>query len=234
MIFHETRGAEEWETFYEERTEGDYPQWPNESMLKIVFGGYLERKVELDKASRVLDIGCGFGNNLLPFLDRGYECYGVEITSAIAERTQTLLQKRGFRTVIKPGHNRELPFPDDFIDLAISINALHYEKDETHIQEALAEYRRVLKPGGAALIITVGPEHEIYRQAEVVGCHQFEIRDYDFRDGERYFYFSNSKYLDSCLRRYFVDIELGRVTENLMTVSLDFLIAVCRKDDRSS
>ena len=61
-----------------------------------------------------------------------------------------------------------------------------------------------------------------------MGSHQFQIQDYDFRDGEQYFYFSDLKYLEYYLKQFFADIELGQVTEKLMTFDLDFLIAVCR------
>jgi len=217
-----------WEHFYLEKGKADYPKWPNEVMVKILFGNYLRRKIKVDSQTTVLDIGCGFGNNLLPFLNIGCPCFGVELTDAMAEKSQRILQAQGYSATIKVGRNRQLPFPDDFFDLCLSVNTLHYEKNEEDIKAGLSEYCRVLKPEGAVYLSTVGAEHDIYKKAEIVGAHQFEIQNYDFRNGERYFYFSNLKYLKHYLTQSFTDIELGQVTERLMTQNLDFLIAVCR------
>ena len=223
------RADRNWERFHLEKGKINYPEWPNEVMVKVLFGDYLKRKVALNSESKVLDIGCGFGNNLLPFLKMGCACYGVEVTKAMARTSQDLLRNRGYGATIEVGRNTHLPFPDEHFDLCISINALHYEKNEKDIKAGLAEYCRVLKGKGALFLTTVGPVHGIYEKAEIVGPHQFRIQNFDFRDGEQYFYFSNLKYFNHYLSQFFEDIELGRVTERLMTENLDFLIAVCRE-----
>jgi SAM-dependent methyltransferase len=215
-----------WQEFYNEERE-NYPQWPNESMVKVLFGNYLKNSVKF-RGGKVIDVGCGYGNNLLPFAREKCACYGVEVTGEIAKKTQSILNSFGIDAAIKEGINSSIPFKADFFDLCISLNALHYEKNEEQIMNALKEYCRVLKPDGALYLSTVGPGHDIYKKAKVMGSHQFQIQDYDFRDGEQYFYFSDLKYLEYYLKQFFADIELGQVTEKLMTFDLDFLIAVCR------
>jgi ubiquinone/menaquinone biosynthesis C-methylase UbiE len=217
-----------WEDFHINKVRDKYPKWPNEVMLKLLFGSYLENQVRIENSNRILDIGCGFGNNLLPFLKMGCECSGVEITGEIALLAEKILNDSGYSATIKCGNNRKLPFQDDYFDLVTSLNVLHYEKNEADIQAALNEYCRILKPDGTLLLMTVGPQHDIYKKSKIVGSHQFRIQNWDFRDGEQYFYFSNLKYLDFYLSPFFNSIELGRVTEELMNVNLDFLVAVCR------
>lgn len=224
-----TEADKNWEEFHLERAAASHPRWPNEAMVKTVFGGYLRERIVLPERARVLDVGCGFGNNLLPFLDRGHECFGVEVTEAIAELSQRLLLQRGHQATIRQGGNRQIPFPDAHFDLLLSLNVLHYEKDEASIMAALREYARVLKPGAAVVLMTVGPRHEIYEKAETLGGHQYRIADYDFRNGEQYFYFDNAKYLRRYLDAEFERPELGRVTEELFTTTLDFLVAVARR-----
>ena len=130
---------------------------------------------------------------------------------------------------VKVGDNQNLPYKDDYFEYIISINAIHYESNEEGINSALTETNRVLKPGGRFIVFTVGPEHLIYKRAKSLGNHKYEIDDFDFRDGQQLFYFDNLKYLEFYLQHHFKDIELGRVTENLMERPLDFLIAVCTK-----
>lgn len=220
---------EKWTKFHFDQVKDDYPSWPIEVMLKLLFGDYLRKRPDINSDIKVLDVGCGFGNNLMPFLALGCDCAGVEVTDEVASLTQNILHQRGFIDAeIKKGNNRYLPFEDDEFDLVISNNVLHYEKDESDIREALAEYTRVLKPSGALFLMTVGPEHVIYQKAIPLGNHRYQISDYDFRDGETYFYFDNEKYLDFYLSKFFSHVETGRVIEKLMKQHLDFLIAVCQ------
>ena len=48
------------------------PQSPNSQEIL--------KQVQNDEKCRVLEVGCGEGGNLLPFLELGCECYGVELT----------------------------------------------------------------------------------------------------------------------------------------------------------
>jgi len=223
-----TKADENWEDFHLQKVQRNYPRWPNEIMLKLAFGSYLAKPLTVSKGMTVLDVGCGFGNNLFPFLEKDCRCYGTEVTEATAELAQRLVSERGFESTIKHGYNQQLPFENGFFDLLLSINVLHYEKTDEDIDRSLREYCRVLKPDGAMILITVGPEHTIYRKAKVVGHHRYLVQNFDFRDGEQYYYFDNSKYLAATLSRFFGDIETGHVTERLMQKPLDFLLAVAR------
>lgn len=220
-----------WTKFNLEKGNGNYPSWPIEVMVKVLFGNYLNgKKPTVNESTKILDVGCGFGNNLLPFLVMGAECYGVEISQEMANLAEKILRQRGFENVnISVGSNKDLDFPDETFDVIVSNNVIHYENNEADIQRAINEYFRVLRKGGCLYIMTVGPEHDIYRRSEIIGLNQFKIKNWDFRDGETYFYFSDSKQLEYHLSRVFSSIEIGRVRENLMKTNLDFFIAYCRK-----
>jgi SAM-dependent methyltransferase len=217
-----------WEKFHLNKVEQNYPKWPNEIMLKLSFGSYLAKPLKIVPGMTVLDVGCGFGNNLYPFLDKGCYGFGTEVTEATAKLGQDIVTSRGFECDIRHGYNQKLPFEDGFFDLLLSINVLHYEKTDEDIDRSMKEYCRVLKKNGAMILITVGPEHTIYKKAKVVGHHRYLVQNFDFRDGEQYYYFDNTKYLDACVSKYFADVETGRVTEQLMQRPLDFLVAVAR------
>lgn len=214
-----------WEQFNVAKAKTNYPQWPNEVMLKLVFGSYLGHRVQLKPEMRVLDVGCGFGNNLLPFLVRGYHCCGVEVTEEMSRQTQDILAQRGFSADIRFGNNRDLPFEDGAFDLLLAMNVIHYEANIENVRAAFAEYHRVLAKGGKLLLMTVGPKHAILKDAKTVAAHVYEIHNYDFRDGSNFFAFDNETYLKECLDKTFNNVETGRVQEGLMTVNLDFLVA---------
>jgi ubiquinone/menaquinone biosynthesis C-methylase UbiE len=145
--------TDEWnKEILREKQESKYPKWPNEVMLKILFGGsdYLNSPFKPQPSWRVLDIGCGFANNLVPFADIGCECHGVDLHSEMAATVQEIMDERGYKTKIQTGSNRVLPYPDGHFDLLLSVNTRHYESSEENFLAALKEFRRVMKPGGAS------------------------------------------------------------------------------------
>jgi len=222
---------EEWNReIQREKQVASYPKWPNEAMLKVLFGGadYLKTPYKPQSQWRVLDVGCGFGNNLVPFSDIGCDCHGVDIHPQMAATAQEVMDKRGFKARFQEGSNRSLPYPDSHFDLLLSVNTLHYEGSEERVIAALKEFRRVLKPGGGLYLSTVAPKHEIYKRAETMGGHRYRIRDFGFRDGQEFFFFDSERYLQYYCETIFKDVETGRVTEQLMKLPLDFFIAVCR------
>lgn len=218
-----------WQQFNTVKAQSNYPQWPIEVMLKLVFGSYLEHPMKITGESRVLDVGCGFGNNLTPFLVKGCPCAGTEVTPAMAEQTRAILADRGFDADIRPGLNQDLPFTDNSFDLLLSTSVLHYEPSAADVRAALQEYRRVLAPGGRLFIMTVAPEHAILQKAERLGEGRYRIRDYDFRDGETFFCLETEDNARRVIADYFTQVEIGRVTEQLMKHRLDwFLITAAR------
>lgn len=223
--------ADEWnKEVQREKSEKQYPKWPNEVMLKLLFGGknYLETPFVPQPSWRVLDVGCGFANNLVPFADIGCECHGIDLHPEMVETVQSFMDRRGYKTNIQVGNNRSLPYPDSHFDLILSVNTLHYEGTEDNFQNALREFSRVLKPGGGLYISTVGPEHEIQKRAEILGGHRYRVRDFGFRSGETYFFCDSVRYLRHYCEQQFENVETARVTENLVKLPLDFLIALCR------
>ena len=119
------------EEFLRELDTGEYPKYPNEVMLKLVFGSYLEKPLAPQKNWKVLDVGCAFGSNLIPFADMGCEVYGIDIHSEITKNAEKVMNARGYNKVeFREGSNRSIPYPDDFFDLILSVNTLHYESSE--------------------------------------------------------------------------------------------------------
>ena len=117
--------ANEWSRFHSDRIKGNYPRWPNEAMLKALFGSYSSRPLKPQPGWKVLDIGCGFGNNLVPFADLGCECHGIEIHDEISALAGEALAARGYKAEIRTGSNRALPYEDRSFDLVLSVNTIH-------------------------------------------------------------------------------------------------------------
>lgn len=92
---------------------------------------------------RLLDVGCGDGGVARLLRPRVAEIVAIDV-----EPSDMWEEAPGLRFQVADGE--ALPFPDESFDLVHSKDSLHHME---HPEVALREYRRVLKPGGAALIM---------------------------------------------------------------------------------
>jgi ubiquinone/menaquinone biosynthesis C-methylase UbiE len=99
----------------------------------------------------VLDVGCGAGQELLPFVtERGALGIGMDIALTVGRvgREMYAANAPSARVNFLRGTAEDLPFPSGSFDVVICRLALPY----THNERAFAEVSRVLRPGGKYLL----------------------------------------------------------------------------------
>lgn len=105
------------------------------------------------KGKQVLEIGPGAGGHSALFARHGAEVTSLDITY---DRVRGVDRKFGLLGDLARGCNalqgnaEMLPFPDGAFDIVYSNGVLHHAADT---ERAVAEVRRVLKPGGKAVIM---------------------------------------------------------------------------------
>ena len=106
---------------------------------------------------RALDAGCGPGHTALAFAPHLAEVVALDLTEAMLAQGRKLARDRGITNIaFQRGDVERLPFPDASFDLVTSRYSAHHYP---HPHTALAEFARVLKPGGAFLLVdVVAPE----------------------------------------------------------------------------
>ena len=103
--------------------------------------------------SRVLDVAGGTGDLSRAFAKRvgpSGQVWLTDINNAMLARGRDRLLDAGFMVPAAQCDAEKLPFPDDWFDCVTVAFGL---RNMTHKDKALAEMRRVLKPGGRLLVL---------------------------------------------------------------------------------
>ena len=141
---------------YRERREHDgYQGWdPDES---FEFANAIVREVmgwpEVPSSGRLLEIGCGAANHLLGLADR-FELAGIDISPTAIDWGREHAANAGVAVDLRQGDVRELPWQSAEFDVVRDGHLLHCIIGEDR-PKVLAESRRVLRPGGTLVVMTM-------------------------------------------------------------------------------
>lgn len=107
--------------------------------------------VENIKIERVLDVGCGAGQEILPFLERtGAFCVGIDIAEELGKVAKSVFDAKDFvqRVSFARADGASLPFANESFDVVLCQVALPYMNN----RKTIAEIARILKPKGVFLL----------------------------------------------------------------------------------
>lgn len=110
----------------------------------------IEREARLLKGRHLLEIGCGMGYDSLEFLKRGVRVTATDLTENAVKLTRRHFElERVQAEDVRIANALELPFEDNTFDAVWANGVLHATGDTSL---AIRQVRRVLKPGGRAII----------------------------------------------------------------------------------
>ncbi|MBI3457033.1 MAG: class I SAM-dependent methyltransferase [Candidatus Rokubacteria bacterium] len=126
-------------------------RYPNLQLRAAIVAGALREAVPADAC--ILDAGCGAGHFLVEAARAGYRAVGVDIAPRMAARARgligTLPPELRSRCGVGVGDVERLAFRGKTFDAATASGVFEYLGEDAR---GLAELRRVLRPGGLALV----------------------------------------------------------------------------------
>jgi SAM-dependent methyltransferase len=167
--------------------------------------------LDLPRGSRILDVPCGHGRISRRLAAAGMDVTGIDLTSAYVEEARADPRLRPGGVTYLEGDIRSLPVEGPFDGVVCWLNSFGYH-DDADCHRVLAEFHRVLRPGGKVAIDTMhhdgGVRHFTPAPDAVVVQRgddaMFEVSSFDPITGRMVV--ERTAYRDGSLRRasYFV------------------------------
>jgi glycosyltransferase involved in cell wall biosynthesis/ubiquinone/menaquinone biosynthesis C-methylase UbiE len=156
----------EWYQRIEQYRYGEYAPWMLELMEFDQHGGH-----------DVLEIGSGVGTDLSRFARHGARVTDIDLSARHLELAQENFAWRGLTGRFIHHDAETLPIPDNSFDVVYSNGVLHHTPNTARVA---AEIRRVLKPGGKAIVMMYAEHswHYWYRLVWELGLKHDLLRRY--------------------------------------------------------
>ena len=119
---------------------------------------------------RLLEVGLGYGTVSQILAARGFDYHGLDIAPGPVEMVRYRLRELGLDDPderVRAGSVLELEHPDESFDHVVTIGCLHHTGD---IPRAVEQVRRVLRPGGRALVMLYNARS--FRRAKMAIAHR--------------------------------------------------------------
>ena len=107
-----------------------------------------------------LDIGCGQGWYVRRMREQGFKVTGIDSSAGQVALSGHHLGHLG---LVQTGSVLEIPYADDSLDFAYSINVLHHLPSVAHQRRAFSEIMRVLRPGGLLFLHEINTRNVVFR-----------------------------------------------------------------------
>lgn len=141
-------------------------------------------KKNISPGARILDYGCGSGNNSIFFARQGYDVHGLEVSPSAINLIKQNLKAHSLNEnlinnykIVKPD-TTSLPYEDCSFDFILSNQVLYYLPNKQHIQKLCEEFSRILKPNGFVFFTMMGPKNYYitYHTKNIVSPNIYEVK----------------------------------------------------------
>lgn len=143
------------------------------------------RRTELADGARVLEAGCGGGNQLVPLALNGYECTGVDCSSAVLARCRDLLC--GVSALDSSHPPVDLVCADflDFdtpvrFDMVCNFGVVEHFLDDDERSRFLKKCFDLTVPGGWVVSVVPSGSHPLRQRARQEGLGGYNIPEVDY------------------------------------------------------
>ena len=115
--------------------------YPDERVVAFFANNFKEQN---NYEKNVLDIGCGSGRNLIPALDYGFNCYGIDFNEECCITVKKTFEDRKGLKKIYFGDLKSVNLKSDFYDVVLIYGVL-FLNEYNEMRQLLSEIMRIMK-----------------------------------------------------------------------------------------
>jgi len=120
--------------------------FPFPGVISFFKSGKFKKKSKI----RILEIGCGVGNNLTFLAQEGFTVYGVDMSHTAVNFAKKKFREKRIKGIFSVGNIKKLDWPNNYFDYVLDRAVLTHNTNED-ISLILSEIRRILKKNGTIL-----------------------------------------------------------------------------------
>jgi len=198
-----------WEKNYRNKR---YNKYPFDSVVSFIFKNF---KDKIRKNVKVLDLGCGGGNNSYFIAKEGFDLYAVDGSNTSIQITREKLSFYDKNKITKC-YFQKLPFQKNFFNCVIDRQSLSCNKIKD-IKKIVKEIYRTLKEGGKYLGFIYSLDHPELKYGK-------KLADNIYRGniiGSDYHNFSKGTFKKSGLIHFFSEKEILKLFSDFKDVSIE-------------
>ncbi len=155
--------------WYKEMFSNYAEKYESESFVQGTIGevDFIEKEINFDKNSRILDIGCGTGRHALELAKKGYSVNGVDLSSAMIDKALKKAADEGLQIDFQQRDALNISYQNEY-DLVYMICEGAFplmETDEMNFQ-ILKNASQALKKNGKLIFTTLNGLYPLFHSLE--------------------------------------------------------------------
>jgi len=141
---------------------GQNHKYPNLNLVRI------QKKYLKNNSGKILDFGCGSGENSLFLSSCGYKVFSLDASNEALKivRRKNSKIKNKLKIFLFTNLNK-LPFKDNYFDYVVCLSVISLLGSKKNIIKLIKEFQRVLKSDGKLVIDINAPKGDFYKKANI-------------------------------------------------------------------
>ena len=178
----------------------------NKTRYKI-WGCVLRFITSLESNTKLLEVGCGNGKNMLYRND--IDSYGIDVS----EEQVGICKTKGLK--VEKANMTSLPFGSNEFDNIICIATYHHLDNANDRKKALLEMYRVLKPSGKLLLTVWAMEQELNSKRKFTRSDEMVSWELDGSTYYRYYHIYKKGELEEEIREFCSEFKIESIKYEL-------------------